>query len=266
MNPRPSAALSTEGAQDNPVIERLRRRPLLPDVTRLRDRRLVAIFDRFARVGPGRLVLEAGCGSSPWLAFLARERRCLVTGIEIDPQAARVAEANLDGASVRGEILLRDAFDVDRNQDLAGRFDLVYSMGVIEHLANPVVGLQALASYLRPGGRVLTIVPNLKGWNGMVQYLGSVDELEMHEIYDVPRLAWVHDCAGFEQLASGYVGFFDGHLSRGSADRTGLRQKLHHIVCSATGTAADAWAKATAGRLAPETSILSPHLFYVGAR
>jgi len=267
MNPRPSAALFPEGGpQDNPTIERLRRRPLLPDPARLRDRRLVAIFDRHARVGPGRQVLEAGCGGSPWLPFLARERRCLVTGIEIDPHAARLSEANLAGAGVRGEILVRDAFDVERNRDLLGRFDLVYSMGVLEHLANPVDGLQALAAYLRPGGRVLTTVPNLKGWNGMIQYLGSVDELEMHEIYDLPRLAWIHDCAGFERLASGYVGFFDGYLSTSSGAPEGLRRKLHGIVCRATGTAAETWARATAGRLAPETSLLSPHLFYVGAR
>jgi SAM-dependent methyltransferase len=265
MNPRPSAALSTEGgAHDNPTIERLRLRPLLPDPKILRDRRLIAIFDRHARVGPGRQVLEAGCGGSPWLAYLARERRCLVTGIEIDPHAARRAEANLAGAGSRGEILVRDAFDVASNPELLGRFDLVYSMGVLEHLANPVDGLLALAAYLRPGGRVLTTVPNLRGWNGMIQYLGSVDELEMHEIYDLPRLAWIHDCAGFEHLASGYVGFFDGYLSSASGAPDGLRRRIHRFVCHATGTAAETWARATAGRLAPETSLLSPHLFYVG--
>ena len=265
MNPRPSAALWNEGGASNiPTTEQLLRTPRLPDPRQVRDRRLIDIFDRHARVGPGRRVLEAGCGGSPWLAFLARERRCLVTGIEIDPELARLAEANLAGARASGEILVRDAFDVASNTELHGGFDLVYSMGLVEHLANPIVGLQALARYLRPGGRILTTVPNLHGWNGMLQYLGSVEALDTHELYDVRRLAWIHDGAGFELVATGYVGFFDGNLSTSVGAPDGARRRLHRLLCRATGSAAAIWTRATAGRLAPETSLLSPHLFYVG--
>ena len=267
MNPSPTAALGKDGgARRTPTAEQLLRAPRLPDPRQLRDRRLIQIFDRHARVGPGRRVLEAGCGGSPWLPFLARERRCLVTGIELDPQAARLAEANLAGAGARGKILVRDAFDLERSAELLGRFDLVYTTGLVEHIANPIEGLTTLARYLRRGGRILTIVPNLRGWNGVAQYLASVERLDTHELYDVRRLAWIHDAAGFELVATGYAGFFDAHLSTSNGEPDGARRTLHRLLCRATGGAAAIWVRATAGWLAPETALLSPHLFYVGRR
>jgi 2-polyprenyl-3-methyl-5-hydroxy-6-metoxy-1,4-benzoquinol methylase len=44
----------------------------------------------------------------------------------------------------------------------AGDFDLVTCLEVFEHVPDPVAGMTALASKLRPGGRLIATTPNLR--------------------------------------------------------------------------------------------------------
>jgi 2-polyprenyl-6-hydroxyphenyl methylase/3-demethylubiquinone-9 3-methyltransferase len=247
-------------------VEEIVRNPLLPDLGRLRDRRLLDLFDRFGGVAPRSRVLEIGCGRSRWLPFLARERGLEVSGVDIEPFAAELASANLLACGAAGEILCRDAFALSRNEDLLDRFDLVYSTGVMEHFDDVVDRLAVLARYLRPGGRILTTVPNLHGVNWALQRLADRETLEMHVVYDPARLQRAHESAGFLTIASGYRGFFDGYLSSAGRAPAGPRRRLHGWLCRAGGMAGEAWLRTGRGAITPETRWLSPHVFFVGAR
>ena len=221
----------------------LRQRPVLPDVSRLRDRRLMHVFEGHGRVAAGSRVLEIGCGRSPWLPLLARRTRATVFGIDIDPFAAELARANLEGAGASGEILCRDAFDGEQNRDLVGQFDLVYSMGVLEHFSDAAARVAALARYVKPGGRLLTTVPNMQGLNWWLQRVGGLDRLEMHVVYDWAKLARAHEEAGLETVATGYVGFFDGHVTAaGQAGR--IARDIHRWACRASSLCGEAWIRA----------------------
>ncbi|MBI2468910.1 MAG: class I SAM-dependent methyltransferase [Candidatus Rokubacteria bacterium] len=264
---RPSDALWREGGgYYTEAPEALRRRPVLPDERRLRDRRLLELFARYGILTAGSPVLEAGCGRSPWLPYLARRWGCQVVGLDLEPLAVELARANLAGAGVVGEVLCRDAFVLEVNADLVGRFDLVYSMGLVEHFPDPVERLGRLARFLKPGGRILTTVPNLRGFNWVLQRLADLERLEMHVLYDVRRLTRVHEAAGFETVAAGYAGFFDAYLSAAGPSAGRLPCALHGWLCWALGMACEAWLRLCRGRLTPELPWLAPHVFYVGQR
>jgi 2-polyprenyl-6-hydroxyphenyl methylase/3-demethylubiquinone-9 3-methyltransferase len=264
---RSSEALWKEGGgyyTGNP--EELRRHPLLPDLQRLRDRRIFELFVRFGRLGPGSRVLEIGCGQSMWLPCLADKVGCQVAGIDIEPNAAELARANLAGAGRSGEIYCRDAFDVTQNRDLLGTFDLLYSMGVMEHFADASDRLAALAHYLKPDGRMLTMVPNLQGVNWLLQRLGSLQRLNMHVVYDTSRLVAIHRRAGLAIQAAGYVGFHDGFVSASDLDTAPRQRKLHEHLCRYSHWAGVAWIRLGRERLTPESRWISPHVFCVGSR
>jgi 2-polyprenyl-6-hydroxyphenyl methylase/3-demethylubiquinone-9 3-methyltransferase len=262
---RPSESLWKEGAgyyTESP--EQVRRSPLLPDLLRLHDRRILEIFDRHGKLAPGCHVLELGCGRSRWLPFFALQRRCEVSGLDNEAFAAELARANLSGTGATGRILCGDAFDLERYRDLVGRFDLIYSMGLLEHFDDVIDRINSLARYLRPGGRMITTVPNMRGFNWLMQRLGSREILEMHVVYDRKRLARVHEAAGLRTLAAGYVGFFDGHLSNADRAPRSARTRLRAGLCRASNLLAEAWVRAGSGALTPELSWCSPHVYYVG--
>ncbi len=264
---RPSAILWKEGGgYYSERAEKLLSEPVLPDLSRLRDRRVLELFERYGNLSTGSRVLEVGCGCSPWLPCLARQKGCSAVGIDIERFAAELARANLAGAGARGEILCRDAFDLGQNQDLLEKFDLVYSMGVIEHYDDAVERLAVLAKYLQEGGRILTMVPNLQGVNWLLQRLASLERLEMHVIYDRERLSRVHERAGFETIAAGYVGFYDGYLTAVTESTGKLRRRIHRWLCWGSSMFCEAWLRAGRGRAAPELPLIAPHVFYVGRR
>lgn len=99
---------------------------------------------------PGMRVLDAGCGTGEALQWLgdAVTPQGMVVGIDL--AAAHVSAAH---ASASDQVLVLQA-DV-RQPPLAPRsFDLVWSVNTINHLREPLAGVQVLASLLRPGGRI----------------------------------------------------------------------------------------------------------------
>lgn len=100
--------------------------------------------------GQPRHVLEVGCGSGQTLASLAtRFPANSFDGIEAAPQLAARRYDNLR---------ISQAF-VEELKPPATPHDLVYSINVIEHAADPAAFLAAVAGQLAPGGTCIIICP-----------------------------------------------------------------------------------------------------------
>jgi SAM-dependent methyltransferase len=246
--------------------EELERDPRLPNFRMRSDLKIARLFDRYLPRGRTPDVLELGCGASQWLPYLGLRKKCRVTGLDYEASAVELTVANMRGAGAKGTILHRDAFAAHDNDDLVGRFDLVYSMGLLEHFEDVVTCLGVVARYLRAGGLVLTTVPNLQGPNWALQRFADRRVLEMHVIYDVTRLRRRHEEAGFSTLETGYAGFFDGFLTATAPGVPGWRRRLHRALCRASNLAARGWLSITHERIAPEVRWLSPTIYYVGRR
>src|SRR3954465_10157993 len=109
----------------------------------------------------GKTALDVGCGAGLLAEPLAR-LRARVTGVDAAPELIAVAREH---AAARGLAIDYRAGDV---QALDGQFDLVTSMEVIEHVANPAAFLKALAARLAPGGLMILSTPNATGWSKLL--------------------------------------------------------------------------------------------------
>ncbi|GGR72813.1 2-polyprenyl-3-methyl-5-hydroxy-6-metoxy-1,4-benzoquinol methylase [Nocardioides luteus] len=118
----------------------------------------VQVLDLAGSAGPSgevKRVLDVGC----WTGEVGRiltERGCTVTGIEIDPEAAALAEKVLE------RVIVAD-LDSTPLTELAepGAYDVVIFADVLEHLLDPRAALEQARSLLAPGGRVVVSIPNV---------------------------------------------------------------------------------------------------------
>jgi 2-polyprenyl-6-hydroxyphenyl methylase / 3-demethylubiquinone-9 3-methyltransferase len=101
----------------------------------------------------GRTVLDVGCGAGLMCEPLARLGGA-VTGIDAAPENIEAARAHAAG---QGLLIDYRAGDVAA---LAGQFDVVTSMEVIEHVVDPAAFITALAARLAPGGVMILSTPN----------------------------------------------------------------------------------------------------------
>jgi SAM-dependent methyltransferase len=98
-------------------------------------------------LGPGRLVLELGCGTGATLALASRAHAARLVGLERAPLMLRAARARLGAANVQ---FVRA--DAGRGLPFVNaRFDAVYAESVVALLDAEVVAAEC-ARVLRPGG------------------------------------------------------------------------------------------------------------------
>jgi 2-polyprenyl-6-hydroxyphenyl methylase/3-demethylubiquinone-9 3-methyltransferase len=109
----------------------------------------------------GKTALDVGCGAGLLAEPLAR-LGAKVTGI--DAAGELIAVARDHSAAMGLEIDYR-AGDV---AELGGKFDLVTSMEVIEHVADPAMFLKALAARVAPNGLLILSTPNATGWSKLM--------------------------------------------------------------------------------------------------
>lgn len=106
-------------------------------------------------------VLELGCGSGATLKWLKAGGHCRRTfGIELFEHAASLAAQGVD-------VVLQG--DIERMQPdwPLNHFDLILCLDVLEHLVDPWQVLQRLVAHLKPGGRVIASIPNVRNWRAL---------------------------------------------------------------------------------------------------
>ncbi len=106
-------------------------------------------------IGYNKAVLEVGCATG-YISKVMTERGCNVTGIELDPDAACLAQKWLERVVV-GNIDEGSVWDEVDDES----FDAVIFGDVLEHLRDPLGALRAAVRKLKPTGIVVTSLPNV---------------------------------------------------------------------------------------------------------
>jgi 2-polyprenyl-3-methyl-5-hydroxy-6-metoxy-1,4-benzoquinol methylase len=150
----------------------------------------------------GSRLLEAGCGPISNLPYFANQFGFTVTGIDYSPTACEQARGVLMRKGIAGEIICADFFDPP--EDLRERFDVVFSSGVAEHFTETSDCIECLASFLKPGGLMITSIPNLTGIAGTIQRIINRPIFDVHVPLDKEALADAHESAGLNVIHCEY--------------------------------------------------------------
>lgn len=109
----------------------------------------------------GKTALDVGCGAGLLAEPLAR-LGAKVTAIDPAPELIGAAREHATGQGLDID------YRVSAIEDLEGTFDLITSMEVIEHTANPQQFLNDLAKRLAPNGLLMMSTPNATGWSKLI--------------------------------------------------------------------------------------------------
>ncbi|HOE28150.1 MAG TPA: class I SAM-dependent methyltransferase [bacterium] len=155
------------------------------------------------RLHPGATLLEIGCGGSQWLPTFAKRFGVDVTGIDYSEQGCDSSRSMLDQAGVQGRIVQADLFEPPA--DMEEGFDLVMSFGVLEHFHDTARCLAAMAGYVKPSGRMVTVIPNMTGMIGWLQKLIDPAVYSMHVPLTKQDMMAVHAACGLQTLFCNYT-------------------------------------------------------------
>ncbi|MCA5892772.1 class I SAM-dependent methyltransferase [Isoptericola sp. NEAU-Y5] len=201
------------------------------------------VVERLLPAAPGR-VLEVGCGQGAVAVRLAA-RAASYTGVELDVESARTAEARLASAGVPGAVVHGP---LDSLPD-AEHFDLVCAFEVIEHIEDDAAALAEWVARLRPGGTVVVSTP---AWQSR---FGPMDTAVGHfRRYDPPALDRLLRDAGLVDVGQRLYGMPLGYALEAvrnqlAARRPGLREEGSTAERTARSGRLFQPATATQGRL-----------------
>jgi 2-polyprenyl-3-methyl-5-hydroxy-6-metoxy-1,4-benzoquinol methylase len=119
-------------------------------------------------VPPATRVLEFGCATGYMTEVLKSRLGCTVVGIEIDRDAAALAEQHAE------RVIVGDAETIDYAAELAGEeFDVVMFADVLEHLKEPVDVLRRVRPFVAENGVVVASIPNIAHASVRLALLGG---------------------------------------------------------------------------------------------
>lgn len=140
-------------------------------------------FDRHALplLRPGSAVLDVGAGRNPSFSP-ARRPACTYVGLDLSRSELEAAPPGS-----YDEVVVSDVTTLVPS--LAGRFDLILSFQVLEHVSSMPAALENLRTYLRPGGH---LVAHFSGTFGLFSLLSRLvpnrlTPLLLERMFDRPR-------------------------------------------------------------------------------
>jgi len=171
-------------------------------------------------------LVDCGCGEGLILRFVHEQHPGVeVWGIEysdaIEKARQMGEELGYDFHLIRG-----DLFEVCR-PGAAGPFDLLMSLGLIEHFDDPARVLAQLTQMVAPGGCVITFIPNFDGLFKFLWKLYDPSNYRHHVPISNARLLEVHREIGLEDVAFYTIGT---PVIPGITDATRRWQKLLNRV------------------------------------
>jgi len=132
-----------------------------------------------SHVAPGARVLEIGCAPGRHLAYLAAKRHARICGLDYSEPGIKYARELFAQLKLEGEFRCEDVFSTTFEE---GSFDVVYSLGVVEHFDDPRLLIEKHLRLAKTGGLALIVVPNYGGLYGRLQGYFEPENLAIHNL------------------------------------------------------------------------------------
>jgi 2-polyprenyl-3-methyl-5-hydroxy-6-metoxy-1,4-benzoquinol methylase len=189
-------------------------------------------------VEPSSRWIEIGCASSSFLLDVPTQLDAELDGVDISAAALRTTADDLAKLGVKPRLSCHDFATPDPEE--VKSYDGVLSFGFVEHFADIASTLVSMAGYVRPGGRIVTVVPNMAGLNGFLQLGLSSDTFLTHHVITPPILRQEMERAGLSvERCEPLMSFNTGVVNLGERRSRKSGRALEAVL---VGTSRAVWA------------------------
>lgn len=184
--------------------------PCRIDLTFSFDRCLKKTFSRFLEANPNVKLIEIGCTPGRWLVYFHEKYNYQVSGIDNSEMGIRKTQDNLKYHHINGKIYKKDLFKFRPRE----KYDVVLSLGFIEHFEEVDKVIEKHLSLLKPSGKLILGIPNFKGINFLIQKYMYADLLARHNLKIMSRdfFEGLPQIFPLEKIFVDYVGGFEPAL------------------------------------------------------
>jgi len=130
-------------------------------------------------VRPGDRFLEIGCAPGKLLSWVAAELRADVAGLDYSARGLATARRLFSALQLTADFRCED---LRATTFAPASFDVVLSVGVIEHFDDPRAVVQDHLKLVKPGGLALITVPDYRGIYGVIQKYFDAESLLYHNL------------------------------------------------------------------------------------
>jgi len=219
---------------------------------RFQFRELDTLLKRHLPKSSNLTLLEIGCYPGRYMWYFNRFFGYKVSGIEYIQQLCEPIREQLRRCGIDAEIIHADILSYQPLED--HQWDVVVSLGLIEHFSNPEEIIRKHLTLLKTGGYLILVVPNHAGINGKILKTIHPEKYAMHNRISYEDMKDAVEKTGLAQVLQG------GYFGRLGFWNTGLYARLSDInrLLYISGRLL-LWPIEALGRFVPNSKLLSPN-------
>ena len=162
-------------------------------------------FETYLPKGANLTALEVGGAPGQYLVYMHRALGYRVSCLDYSDIGCRKTRENFDLLGLPVEVMRGDILDDNLSLPL---YDVVYSLGLIEHFADPWTITRRHLKFLKPGGTLMIGVPNLLGINHWFRKRLDPHALTTHNLAAMELDDWkaFEEPEHLEVVFKGYIG------------------------------------------------------------
>jgi len=197
--------------------------------TSLLIREILKVFDKTLPAQPGLKILEVGGAYGEYLLYLTRRFGYEAHSLDYSRVGNEQTLETFAKAGLPVAVYERDLFA--DNNDLP-KFDIVYSLGFIEHFDDPLHVVAKHLDLLKPGGILLLGVPNYSGIyrNVLSRLAPSIEETHNMQIMNLATWKVFVDNLPIEPIFTSYVGGFEPLNMKKMEVKTPWNQVIYFFI------------------------------------
>lgn len=175
-------------------------------------KKIISVYDNFWELlikennaKPPKTIVEIGGYPGRYLAYIADKYNLIPTSIDYNSDKTKIEETFKLFNIQEYQIIQADIFEHHPQE----QYDIVISNGFIEHFENFDEVLDKHTHYLKPGGTLFVLIPNMKNYIYFYKQMVDKSNLKIHNIKCMKKSVF-KNFAKRNQLQQLYLDYFGG--------------------------------------------------------